>query len=131
MRCLRLKRVVFVLFCVAVLCLTVSAGTVGAYKEGYTRDSFGLKNAVTLDGKWTTGIEWEEGYLTNFGTNVSFKNKGEIISYTPPDVWEYIIVESLDNTDDAGDYWQICFTARFQTTYQFQVLLPHSLMIYC
>ena len=111
--CSRLKRVVFVSFCVAVLCLTVSAGTVSAYKEGYKHVSYVLKNAVILDGKWTNATEWGEGYPTSFGTNASFRNKWEGISIEPPDVWEYIMVESLDSTDDAGDFWQICLDCAF------------------
>jgi hypothetical protein len=122
--CLRLKRVVFVSFCVVVLCLIGLAGTVDAYKEGYTHVSYELKNAVTLDGKWTNATEWWDALPTSFGTNASFRNKMELISVEPTDVWEYVMVESLDNTDDAGDYWQICFDC--EPEFPYNISIPGS-----
>ena len=111
--CLRLKRLVFVSFCVVVLCLVGLAGTVSAYEEGYMHISYELKNAVTLDGKWTDATEWWDALPTNFGTYASFRNKMELITIEPTDVWEYIMAESWDDTDDPGDYWQICFDCAF------------------
>ncbi|MFB3890260.1 MAG: toll/interleukin-1 receptor domain-containing protein, partial [Candidatus Bathyarchaeia archaeon] len=72
---------------------------------------YSLQGAVTFDGKWTTSTEWTDGLQTVISANCVFRDKWQMISSSSPlIVTQTFLIEILnDNTDDAGDYWQICF----------------------
>jgi hypothetical protein len=90
------------------LCLLAPLAAVGivqAQASGGTHVDYETSNAPTIDGKWTSGTEWTDGKRENIGSSAIFY-----------DMWTYgttvnenIIIETLDNTNDAGDYVQICF----------------------
>ena len=62
-------------------------------------------NVPTIDGKWTSTTEWTDGKRENVGTSAIFYDEWDIAT----NVYENIIIETQDNTNDAGDYVQVCF----------------------
>lgn len=92
------------------LCLLINTVTIKASYPGYSHMTYYLQNAVTLDGNWTSDTEWTDGLQTSFGTNAVFRSKWFLVSFDPIIVNQYILIEILnDNTNDTGDYWQLCF----------------------
>lgn len=58
-----MKRANLVVFCVFLLCvlaLIMKAGTVMAYKTGYTVNDYVAITTPTMDGDWTTLDEWTD-----------------------------------------------------------------------
>ncbi|MCW4001209.1 MAG: hypothetical protein NWE93_13325 [Candidatus Bathyarchaeota archaeon] len=49
------------------------------------------------------------------GTQANFKDKYVMVSSDPITVSENIMVESIDTTNDAGDYWSLCFDGNSAT----------------
>jgi hypothetical protein len=110
-----MKRVLFAAFCILALCslLVMAAGTVEAYQAGYEITDYQLITTPTLDGQWTSSDEWtdtDEGQLEG-DLNASFRLKFEGGAFMEGSVPQYYIIEIFDDvTEDAGDYWQICYT---------------------
>jgi hypothetical protein len=79
---------------------------------GYEHITYVTQNAVTFDGKWTSTTEWTDGGQTSISANTVFRSKwGPFVSMDDP-LPQYLLVEILnDNTNDPGDYWQICLDA--------------------
>jgi len=91
------------------LFLPTFAGTAKAFQTGYVNTAYPLQNAVTYDGKWTNTNEWVDAMPSNFGTNAAWREKYELLSSgTTFTVYDDLIIETWDNTNDAGDYYQIC-----------------------
>ena len=108
-----MKRTLLNVLCIITLCslLIVSAGTVKAYEEGYERVDFNPDDVpLVIDGNWTTTDEWTlKGMETMIGNDVVFRSVWRMLSSDPIIVDDTFLVEFLsDNTDDTGDYWQIC-----------------------
>jgi hypothetical protein len=109
------KKTFFAAFCIIALCslaLVMKTGTVMAQQEGYEVNDYVAITDVTMDGNWTTPDEWtdaEEKQLDG-DLNVTFRLK-----YTtgyPDWVNQYYLIEFFDDTtNDAEDYWQICYAA--------------------
>jgi len=104
-----MKKTVFVEFCILILCSSFLVGIATAGEPGYTLMEAYQTNAVTLDGKWTSGTEWSDAYIL------------PMVSTTlgPNGIWAYkmvmgdtylmsFLMESPDNTNDASDLWTIC-----------------------
>jgi hypothetical protein len=109
-----MKRAILMVFCIIALFslfLATNTGNVKAYQAGFQADDCTAVNSVTVDGTWTTDIEWDDAaqYELGGGLNGIFRLKyafAEDFSY----VNQYYLIEFLgDTTDDAGDYWQICY----------------------
>jgi hypothetical protein len=110
-----MKKSFFAAFCIMALCslaLVMKTETVRAQQEGYEVNDYVAMTTPTLDGNWTTADEWidaEEKQLDG-DLNVTFRLK-----YTtdyPSWVNQYYLIEFFDDTtDDAEDYWQICYAA--------------------
>lgn len=91
------------------LCSSLFIGIAIAGEPGYTLMEAYQTNAVTLDGKWTSGTEWSDAFiLPMVGTTLGANG-----------IWAYkmvmgdaylmsFLMESPDNTNDAGDRWTIC-----------------------
>jgi len=100
------------------LCLASITGTVIAQKSGYAVENYHLLNDVTLDGTWTTPIEWADAEERQIDgdLNAIFRVKKivEAVTAPPAPVTQYILIEFFDDTtNDAGDYLQICLAATF------------------
>jgi hypothetical protein len=111
-----MKKNFFAAFCIIALCilaLVMKTGTVSAYQAGYEVNDYVGIAAVIMDGNWTTADEWtdaEEKQLDG-DLNVTFRLKyisAADLSY----VYQYYLIEFFDDTtDDAEDYWRICYAA--------------------
>jgi hypothetical protein len=104
-----MKRVLTIAFSILMLCclLLVNTGIIQASEPGYEVAEAYNTAPVTLDGNWATG-EWEDSWIEwlNYSANgerFCYKASGAI-GYAPE-----ILIDSADNTTDAGDIWQICF----------------------
>jgi hypothetical protein len=106
------KRVLFAAFCILAFCslLLINTGTVKAAETGYTRTDYNPSSAPTIDGKWTSTGEWtSNGEPTTIGTDVVFRSVWTMVSADPIIVTDTFLVEFFsDNTNDTGDYWQMC-----------------------
>jgi hypothetical protein len=111
-----MKRTILVAFCIIVLCsmaLLANTETVKAYKAGYITDDYIATITPTMDGQWTTTDEWTDAQEVHLegSLNAIFRLKYN----TAPDYsWinQYYLIEFFDdNTNDAGDYWQMCYAS--------------------
>jgi hypothetical protein len=69
----------------------------------YSRVCYLGYNAVTLDGKLTASNEWVDAGPLTVLANFTFRDKMLIET----NVWEYILIETSDNTNDSSDYLEI------------------------
>ena len=78
-----------------------------ASEPGYTLTEAYQTSAVTVDGKWTSSSEWSDAWIiTHFSaTNAMWAYKMDANSGT---YLMSFLLESPDNTNDAGDKWTIC-----------------------
>ncbi|MGW8289264.1 MAG: hypothetical protein ACWGNP_03230 [Candidatus Bathyarchaeia archaeon] len=80
-----------------------------AYDPTYTRTDGPTQATRAIDGVWTTPDEWTDGEQTWIGENVYFTSTYQFVSFDPLEINEFFIIEILnDDTNDAGDYWQMC-----------------------
>jgi hypothetical protein len=103
-----LKRTSLIAFGILMLCsllLIVNVRTTKASEPGYTFTEYYMGTAVTADGKWTTTDEWQDVTTQRIGTPqvAVFEYKMDTTDYTM--TW---LLEFADNTNDAGDRWQVC-----------------------
>jgi hypothetical protein len=111
------KRSVLVAFCIFALCslLVANAGTVNAATaSGYGRTDTPTNTTYpnTVDGTWSPPEEWFDANFT--GGNATHLEFGS--TWDSPDSFTNIysrwIIQLLnDDTDDAGDYWEMCIDA--------------------
>jgi hypothetical protein len=78
--------------------------------------AYPIQTTKTWDGKWTSPTEWLDAMPSNFGTNAAFRQGYEFISGDTFVILEDIIIETWDNTNDAGDYYQIGIDCAFPST---------------
>lgn len=104
-----MKRVLFVAFCIFALCSLLLVNTVtvkAATASGYKRTDWYLQTAKTIDGAWTNPAEWNDGEPTVIAGNMTFRSVWELVGGT---VYTNFIIEFFaDNTNDTGDYWEMC-----------------------
>ena len=105
-----LKRNSLIAFCVLLmlcsLLFLVNVRTAMASEPGYTLTEAYTTTAVTVDGKWTSTTEWSDGWLTPiYNTNARWVYKMD--TNAGPYLMSFLL-EFPDNTNDAGDRWQIC-----------------------
>jgi hypothetical protein len=104
-----MKRSLLVAFSVIALCgILLPTTLVNAfYGEGYETSNYLAIYDCTVDGAWTTDNEWFDAMTPpNLPADFEWRQKwimGDV-------VMQYFLIEFFtDNTDDAGDYFQICF----------------------
>jgi len=79
--------------------------------------AYPIQTAKTWDGKWTTATEWVDAMPSNFGSNAAFRQGYEFTMVGDAyQILEDIIIETWDNTNDAGDYYQIGIDTAFPST---------------
>lgn len=93
-------------------------------------------NTATVDGKWTSNDEWTDTPATPMGGNATGKFGYNIQDFTNFGL-EWIIEIFTDNTNDTGDYWQICFddqntggTAPDTGDYKIEIIGHTTLKVY-
>ena len=101
-----MKKIGSVIFCALSICLIALAGNALAYNAAYTHTTYYTASVFpTINGQYTMGDEWLASGTTTFGTNGIFRSEWGM----PANVFQYLLVETADNTDDAGDYFELCF----------------------
>ncbi len=103
-----MKKIAMIALSTALLCILLSASFVNATKAGYSLTNYQAITTPTTDGTHATG-EWttDSDVPTNLPTNFIFREKW---SYPSSQIYEHVLIEFFtDNTNDAGDYYQICW----------------------
>ena len=90
------------------LLLLVTVGTVMAGNLDYSIIEHPSQTLATVDGKWTAEDEWTDTYWADLSGNATGRFGYNIQDFTNLGL-EWIVEIFTDDTDDAGDYWQICF----------------------
>jgi hypothetical protein len=107
----KMKRGILIVLGIIVVCSVCLAGTVSATKAGFSQTD-GTGSLVTVDGTISPG-EWDDSWrgklydgwtLTNSTYRVKWAEAGANLWY---DQWLFEIIS--DNTNDAGDFIQICY----------------------
>jgi hypothetical protein len=106
-----LKKSVLVAFCMLTLllltCLTASKPA-HAQEAGYSHMCYETSTTPTINGQWSS--EWTSGLQTTFGANANFTDEWYLAATSPSTVvYYYHLIETMDNTNDTGDFIQICF----------------------
>jgi hypothetical protein len=103
---------VFYIIALSSLGLAMKTGTARAYKDGYDVTDYVAQITPTMDGTWTTPDEWTDAAEKQLdgSLNATFRLKYD--SSYPDWVNQYYLIEFFDDTtNDAGDYWQICYAS--------------------
>lgn len=80
---------------------------VNAGNPAYSIIEYPSINTATVDGMWTTADEWTDTPATPLAGNATGMFGYNIQDFTNLGL-EWIIEIFTDNTNDTGDYWQIC-----------------------
>ena len=99
-----MKKIVGVAFSVLMLCSLLLVGIASAGNPAYSMTCHTGAAFVTINGVWATA-EWDEGEPVNMSNNARFTHKAR---GTNTLVMDFMVEFFGDNTDDAGDLWQIC-----------------------
>jgi hypothetical protein len=99
-----MKKTGIAIFCLLSLFVLGIAGTATAYNAAFQHSLYQGDAAPTVDGKYDLGADWAPSGTQTFGTNGIFR-----------DYWVMepnllcLLIETADGTNDAGDYWVICW----------------------
>jgi len=103
-----MKKGLFAVFSSLMLCsllVMLAAGTVMAGNPDYSIMEYGAIGTTTVDGHWSEPLEWYDGPELEMDGgsalcvyNIDFGNYG----------MQWCVEFFDDDTDDEGDYWQIC-----------------------
>jgi hypothetical protein len=106
-----MKRKLFVAFALCSLLLLIYLETVTAYNPAYPTTIYSGNSPSTIDGYWTTNTEWIDAAApSGLPSNFVFRNKYTFVFSGGLKVYEWWLVEFFsDNTNDPGDYVQICY----------------------
>jgi len=104
-----MKKIVTVAFSILLLCsmLIVTAGTATAGNAAYSILEYWASTPVTVDGNWTVAAEWTDAPRMNMSNTYTAGCKYKMdtsVNYAM--LWLTEVFD--DNTNDAGDIWQIC-----------------------
>jgi len=100
-----MKKEIIVAISMLSLFILTLAGSIEAYDASYTITDYMCSAPPTIDGQFTTDDEWIASAGVTFGTNGIFRNQW-LFSTAP---FENQLFETTDDTDDAEDYWEICY----------------------
>jgi hypothetical protein len=98
-----MKKIVSVAFSVLMLCSLLLLGIASAGNPTYSMTCHTNSVFVTINGQWGSD-EWIQGQPVNMSNNARFSHAASTYDYG---IW-FMIEVFGDNTDDAGDLWQIC-----------------------
>jgi len=97
----------FSIFMLCSLLLLITVGTTKAGNPDYSITEYPSIATATVDGKWTTADEWTDSPHTEISGNATGKFGYNVQDFTNLGL-EWIVEILTDNTNDTGDYWQIC-----------------------
>ena len=101
-----------IVFLVFTLSMLFAAGMVMAVDPTYPTTIYQGKGTSTFDGYWTTSTEWDDAAkpLAMDTASFVFRNKWVMVTTGGFKIFDQYLVEVFgDNTNDAGDYVQICY----------------------
>jgi hypothetical protein len=107
---IEMKKSVSIAISLALLCILVlPTAFVYAVNEAYSNTDYSTERIPVIDGKWTTTNEWTDAaYPANLPAGVHWSQKWEYRGGTQ--IVQYFLFEAYtDNTNDAGDYVQLCY----------------------
>lgn len=88
-----------------VLCsLLLTIGIANAGDTEYSMTEYQALELATIDGQWTTVNEWTDGVMMLMSEDAVFTYNMDMTAFTI----QWLVEIFTDNTDAAGDYWQIC-----------------------
>ena len=98
-----------IILIVLVICFILAASKPAhAQEAGYSNMCYQTPTTLTINGQWSS--EWTSGLKTTFGTNANFTDEWYLAATSPSSVvYYYLLIETMDNTNDTGDFIQICF----------------------
>jgi len=102
-----MKQSVLVALSIIVLCgLILPTAIVNAYYSGYETTNFQAIETPVEDGTWTADNEWVDAMTPpNLPANFHWRQKWTY----PSNIIEHFLIEIFDdNTNNAGDYFQLC-----------------------
>ena len=79
-------------------------GIAAAYNAAFTHTLYQAEASPTIDGTYAVGAEWLASGTQTFGTNGVFR---DMWTMTPN--LACLLIETADSTNDAGDYWVVCY----------------------
>jgi hypothetical protein len=107
-----MKTKLFVAFALCSLLLVMYAETVAASNPAYPTTIYSLRYTPGINGYWDNNTEWSDAVApSGLPANLTFRNKWSV-TFTGGvlKVYEWYLIEFLgDNTNDTGDYVQICY----------------------
>jgi hypothetical protein len=74
---------------------------VHAQEAGYSHMCYTASTVPTINGQWSSGLQ------TTFGSNAVFTDEWYLAAINPSTVYYYLIIETMDNTNDSKDFIQI------------------------
>jgi hypothetical protein len=100
-------------FCIVSLFAISLLETVAAPNYDFTHIIYQSDTPPTIDGTYIMGAEWGASLAQPFGTNGVWRDE-----WTLSPNYACLLIETADTTDDAGDYWVVCYdsTAAGQDT---------------
>ena len=90
------------------LLLVTTVGTVMAGNPDYSITEHPSVEVATVDGTWTTDDEWTDTFWADLSGNATGRFGYNIQDFSMLGL-EWVVEFFDDDTDDEGDYWQICF----------------------
>jgi hypothetical protein len=103
-----LTKLCIILFVLAICFILPATKPAQAQQAGYSHICYQTPITPTIDGQWSS--DWNSGLQTPFGTNANFTDEWYLTAASPSSiVYYYLLIETMDNTNDTGDLIQICF----------------------
>jgi hypothetical protein len=102
-----LKKICLIFLCILILGSMLLVKPARAGNAVYSITEYPAVAACTVDGKWTTTDEWTDAPITDMTGNATGKFGYDIQDFTNLGL-EWLIEIFGDNTNDTGDYVQIC-----------------------
>ncbi len=87
--------------------LALNLGITKAHAPGYDFQVYDAVTTPTIDGMWTTQDEWTDAEIFQMGPNAVWATKCTTVMGFK--VLYFLIEVFSDNTNDGGDYWDVCF----------------------
>jgi hypothetical protein len=99
-----MKKIMSVAFSMLMLCSLLLVGIAEAGNPAYSMTAYTGAAFVQIDGVWSQPDEWLDVQPVNMSNNARFTVKLRSFQLT----MDFMIEFFGDNTNDAGDLWQIC-----------------------
>jgi hypothetical protein len=99
-----MKKLGIAIFCMLSLFVLSLVGIAAAYNAAFTHTLYQSDAPPTVDGTYAVGAEWLASGTQTFGTNGVFR---DMWTMTPN--LACLLIETTDATNDAGDYWVVCY----------------------